>query len=134
MMIQWKVATMNKKVFETFLYNSYSEMTKTHRLNFLKKWGLPPDTSLSLEDISTLSNIPIEALQMVYNRGVGAWKTNIESVRLKKDFSKNPDLKTYPRSSRLGKENWAFARVFSFIDKGKTYKTADKDIAEHFGV
>lgn len=109
-------------------------MTKTHRLNFLKKWGLPPTTSLSLEDISTLTNIPIEALQMVFNRGVGAWKTNIESVRLKKDFSKNPDTKAYPRSSRLSKENWAFARVYSFIDKGKTYHTADKDIAEHFGV
>ena len=109
-------------------------MAKTHRLNFLRKWGLPEDTSLSLEDISTLTNIPIEALQMVFNRGVGAWKTNIESVRLKKDYSKNPDTTKYPRSSRLGKENWAFARVFSFIDKGKTYHTADKDIAEHFNV
>ncbi len=71
---------------------------------------------------------------MVFNRGVGAWKTNIESVRLKKDYSKNPDTTKYPRSSRLGKENWAFARVYSFIDKGKTYHTADKDIAEHFNV
>ena len=126
---------MNKKVLETFLYNSYSEMTKTHRLNFLKKWGLPPDTSLSLEDISTLSNIPTEALQMVYNRGIGAWKTNIESVRLKKDFSKNPDTKKYPRSSRLSKEQWAMGRVMAFVDKSKkVFYDADKDIAEYFGL
>lgn len=76
---------------------------KTHKRNFLKTHGLPEDTSLSLEDISALSGVPTAALQIVYNRGVGAWKTNIESVRLKKDFSKNPNTEAYPRGARLGK-------------------------------
>ena len=61
-------------------------------------------------------------------RGIGAWKTNISSVRLKKDFSKNPNVKKYPRSARLTKEQWAFARIYSFVMGGKTQKTADKDL------
>lgn len=70
----------------------------------------------------------------MYNRGVGAWKSNPESVRLKSDFSKNPDMGRYPRSARLTKEQWAMARVYSFVDFGKTYKTADADIAKKYGV
>lgn len=110
-------------------------MTKTHRLNVLKKLSLPETASLSLEDLSMMTGTPIEALQMVYNRGIGAWKTNIESVRLKKDFSKNPDTKAYPRSSRLPKEQWALSRVYAFLDKSKkVFYDADKDIAEYFGL
>jgi hypothetical protein len=105
----------------------------THRQSVLKALGLPKDTSLSLEELAEHTDLPLEALQEVYNRGVGAWKTNISSVRLK-DFSKNPNLSKYPRSARLGKEQWAYARVYSFIDKGTTFYTADKDIAEKYRI
>ena len=100
----------------------------THKQSLLKKLNLPKDESQSLSELAIPTKTPLEALQEVYNRGIGAWKTNISSVRLT-DFSKNPDTKKYPRSQRLTKEQWAFARVYSFLDKGKTYKTADKDIA-----
>lgn len=76
----------------------------------------------------------MDALQEIYNRGIGAWKSNPESVRLKKDFSKNPNLAKYPRSQRLSKEQWAMARVFSFVNKGKTFRTTDKDIAEKYNI
>lgn len=78
------------------------------------------------------TDLPEEALQEIFNRGVGAWKNSLSSVRLKKDFSKNPDVKKYPRSARLGKEEWAFARLYSFINKGKTFYTADADIARRY--
>ena len=100
----------------------------------LKILGLPKDTSLSIEELAEHTDLPVEALQEVYNRGVGAWKTNIASVRLKKDFSKNPNLSAYPRSARLGKEQWGMARVYSFIDKGKTFHTADADIANKYRI
>jgi len=106
----------------------------THRENVLRILGLPKDTQLSLEEMADKTDLPLEALQEVFNRGVGAWKSSLFSIRLKKDFSKNPDTKKYPRSSRLGKERWAFARVYSFIDKGKTFRTADKDIAEKYNI
>jgi len=78
--------------------------------------------------------VPLKALQEVYNRGIGAWKSNPESVRLKRDFSKNPNLAKYPRSTRLTKEQWAYARVYSFLDKGTTYRTADHDIAVEYKI
>jgi hypothetical protein len=105
----------------------------THRQSVLKALGLPKDASLSLKELAEHTDLPVEALQEVYNRGVGAWKTNPESVRLK-DFSKNPNLSKYPRSARLGKEQWGMARVYSFVDKGKTFHTADKDIAKKFNI
>jgi len=109
-------------------------MTHTHRHNFLTKHGLPADTSLSLTQISNYSGVPRAALQEVYNRGTGAYKSNLASVRLRSDFSKNPDTSKYPASARLSKEQWSMARVYSFVDKGKTYHTADADIARKYPV
>ena len=107
----------------------------TNRIKFLNIFGLPKDTSLSLEEIAELSQIPVAALQEVYNRGVGAWKTNIASVRLKKDFSKNPNTAEFPRSSRLTKEQWGFGRVFAFaMGTKKVFYGADKDIAKEYGL
>jgi hypothetical protein len=106
----------------------------THREHVLRALGLPLNTHLSLEELAEKTDLPLEALQEIYNRGTGAWKTNISSVRLKKDFSKNPDTKKYPRSARLGKEAWSFARVYSFINKGKTFYTADSDIAKKYRI
>lgn len=91
------------------------------------------DASFSVEELARIFDLPEEALQEVYNRGVGAWKTNPQSVRLKKDFSKNPNMGKYPRSARLTKEQWGMARLFSFLDRGKTYHTADADIAQEIG-
>ena len=94
---------------------------------FKKKHGLSVDEDLSLTEISKLSKFPVGALQEVYNRGIGAWKTNIESVRTKGTFKKNEDK---PRSQKLPKEQWAIARVYSFVMKRKTtFGGSDKDIA-----
>lgn len=71
-------------------------------------------------------------LTEIYDRGRGAWESNIRSVRLKKDFSKNPDLKKYPRSARLTPEQWGYARIYSWLDKGRTFYTADQDISRKY--
>lgn len=104
-------------------------MPLTYREQFLKAFELPKDTSLSLAEIAKLSGIPKRILQQVYNRGTGAWKNSLSSVRLKKDFSKNPDTRRFPRSARLSKEAWSFGRVYSFVMGGKTWRTADADLA-----
>jgi len=105
----------------------------THRELVLKSFGLSMDTHLGLAELAKKSGYPKAALQEVYNRGVGAWKNNIASVRLKSNFSKNPNVGAYPRSARLPKEQWAMARVYSFLDKGTTYHTTDSDIAKKYG-
>ncbi len=100
----------------------------THRESVLRKLRLPTTASPSLEELARLTGVSKSILQQVYNRGVGAWKSNPQSVRLKGSFAKNPSA-TIPRSARLPKEMWAMARVYSFLDKGRTYSTADADLA-----
>ena len=101
----------------------------TNREQFLKKNNLPLNESYSLKDISKISKTPLKILNEVYSRGLGAAKSNSESVRLQKDFSKNPDMKKFPRSARLSAPQWASARVYSYVNKAKgTYYGADKDL------
>jgi len=105
-------------------------MTVINSREFKKKHGYSEDATLSISQIARLSGMPVSALQQVYNRGIGAWKTNPTSVRLKGSFKKD---ETAPRSARLGKEQWAFARLYSFVMKRKsTFGGSDKDIAERY--
>ena len=60
---------------------------------------------------------------------MGAWGNNPESVRLKGSYAKDPNMTKFPRAARLSAPQWAMARVYSFLNKGKTYKTADSDLA-----
>ena len=85
----------------------------------------------SLRHKAMMSGIPYGALQMVYNRGIGAWKTNPESVRLR---SGEKNYKA-SRAGKMGKEQWAHARVNAFIDKRATvYRGADDDIRRKYGL
>ena len=105
---------------------------ETNRRKFFRKHNLPPNESLSLPEIASLSNMPIQALRKVYIRGIGAYKTNPISVRMKETFKKNIDA---PMSMKLSKEQWAFARVYAFVMKTpKVFYGADKDIAEQYNI
>lgn len=86
---------------------------KTHRTRVFERYGIPLDYSPSLEEMSRLTKVPVSTLQEVYNRGIGAYKTNPTSVRLKGSYVKNVDA---PRRFKLSKEQWASARVYSFLD------------------
>lgn len=86
---------------------------------FKKKHNIPTDEGLSLSQIAKLSGMPMKALREVYDRGIGAYKTNPESVR--------PQVQS--------KEQWAYARVYSFVMKRKsTFGGSDKDIAEKYNL
>ncbi len=62
----------------------------------------------SLPEISKATNIPLKTLKTIYKRGLAAWRTGHR-----------------PGASP---QAWAYARVHSFVMKGKTYYTADKDL------
>lgn len=91
----------------------------THRESFLKKKGLP-DKSYSLKELSDASGVKVTILRQVYNRGIGAYKTNPQSVRLQGSFKKNVKA---PMSMKLSKEQWAMARVYSFLDGNPKHDT-----------
>jgi len=99
----------------------------TYKEKYNKKYNFNKDQSHSLDDISKTTKIDKSILQQVYNRGIGAWKTNIESVRLK---SGKKDYSVKDRSKKMGKEQWGYARVYSFVMGGTTQKTTDSDLWE----
>jgi len=81
-------------------------MVLTYKNKFNIKYGFPKDTSHSLKDIAKISGYDFQHLQMIYNKGIGAYKTNPQSVR----------------SSVKSKEQWGVARVYSAIMGGKASK------------
>lgn len=88
-------------------------------------------TYKSLIEKSRDSGIPIGALKAVYDRGIGAWTSNPASVRLKtgeKNYSTS-------RAGKMGKEQWASARVNAFIEKRNTvYYGSDDDIRRKYNL
>lgn len=94
-------------------------MSVSNSVLFKAKHGVSPSEGLSLEEISKLSGMPRAALQEVYNKGVGAYKTNPSSVR--------PSVNS--------PEQWAMGRVYSFAMKRKTtFGGADKHITEKYNI
>ena len=86
---------------------------------FKKLHNIPVNTPLSLKDISELSDMPLNALNEVYDKGYGAYYTNPTSVR--------------PQVSSA--EQWAVARVYSFVMRRKsTFGKADRHIAEKYNL
>ena len=100
----------------------------TNKTEWNKRHGFSPDKSNSKTEISKVSKIPMRIINEVYNRGIGAYKTNPQSVRTKsgkKDYSA-------PLSKKMSKEQWAISRVYSFVNKveGSKALNHDKDLAE----
>lgn len=79
---------------------------KTYKNKYNKKYGYPANESHDLEEIAKDTGISLKGLQQIYNKGIGAYKTNPESVR--------PNVKS--------KEQWAMARVYSAVMGGKASK------------
>ena len=91
----------------------------THRLNFFRKHNLE-EKNYSLKELSKISKVPFSILQEVYNRGIGAYKTNRTSVRMKGSFKKNVNA---PYKMKLSKEMWSFARGYSYLDGNPKHDT-----------
>ena len=86
----------------------------TFKSKYNNKYGFPKNESHSVEDISKTSGIKKSILQEVYDRGIGAWKSNPTSVRSKSGDKKDSG---FPLSQRMTKERWAYGRVYGFVMK-----------------
>jgi hypothetical protein len=100
----------------------------TNKEEFNKRHNLPKDQSHSKSSISKISGIKMSILDEVYDRGIGAYKSNPQSVRTKSG-KKDPKA---PLSAKMSKEQWAMARVYSFVNKveGRRRLNHDTDLAE----
>ena len=103
-------------------------MVVTNKEKYNAKYGFPKDQSNSKANISKTTGIPKRILDKVYDRGVGARKTNPESVRNVKSGKKTGGKSL---RGKMSAEQWAMARVYSFVMKQSgTWGKADKDLAD----
>jgi hypothetical protein len=81
-------------------------MVYTYKNRFNKKYGFIPNESHSLEEISKITGYNLSGLKTIFDKGIGAYKTNPQSVR--------PQVKS--------PEQWAYARIYSAVMGGKSAK------------
>ena len=85
---------------------------KTWKEKYNKKYGFELNKSHSLSEIAKKTGISKKGIQKIYNKGIGAYKTNPQSVR--------PNVKS--------KEQWAYARVYSAVMGGNAAKVDAKEL------
>lgn len=74
----------------------------------------------------------MSALRQVYNKGLGAYSTNPQSVRMKGSFKKGVNA---PMSMKLSAPQWAMGRVYAFVMKApQVFRKADREIAEMYNL
>ena len=78
----------------------------TYKDKYNRKYKFKKGQSNSLKEIAETTGIGMKGIQQIYNKGIGAYKTNPSSVR--------PNVKS--------KEQWAYARVYSAVMGGKASK------------
>jgi GNAT superfamily N-acetyltransferase len=90
----------------------------TYKNKYNKKYGYKENESHDLDEISKDTGVSGKGLRQIYNKGVGAYKTNPQSVR--------PNVKS--------KEQWAMGRVYSAVMGGKAARVDAKELKmEHGG-
>ena len=104
--VETRYKKMLKRDYKDFKTDSgVKTRTSSYTQKFRKRYG--PEVK-SLPEISKATGIPLKTLRTVYNRGLAAWRTGHR-----------------PGASP---QAWGYARVHSFVVKGKTYYTADADL------
>ena len=81
-------------------------MVLTYKQKFNMKYGFPKDAPHSVAEISKITGYKLSGLQTIFDKGIGAFKTNPASVR--------PQVKS--------PEQWAIARIYSAVMNGAAAK------------
>ena len=82
---------------------------KTRKSSYSARFHKKHPDAKTLPEIAKVTKVPLKTLKTVYNRGMAAWRTGHR-----------------PGASAHA---WGMARVHSFVTHGKTYRTADSDLA-----
>jgi len=82
-------------------------MVESYKNKFNKKYGFPVNKSHSIKEISDITGYKLSGLKTIYQKGMGAYKSNPQSVRKN---VKSP-------------QQWAYARLYASLNKSsKAYK------------
>lgn len=103
-------AKMSWKTPKAYTRFATDKGVKTRRSSYTSRFHSKYPGAKSLSEIAKATGIPKKTLDTVYNRGMAAWRTGHR-----------------PGASQ---QAWGMARVHSFVLRGKTWRTADKDLTE----
>jgi hypothetical protein len=92
------------------LVNSVVGCGLTYKQKFNKKYGFDKNESHSINEISKITKYKKKGLETIFNKGVGAYHTNPESVR--------PQVHS--------PEQWAMARIYASINPSSKASKVDK--------
>ena len=82
-------------------------MVLSYKQKFNRKYGFKKDESHSLAEIAKLSGYKLAGIKTIYEKGVGAFYSNPESVR----------------KSVKSPEQWGYGRVYASVNpESKAYK------------
>ena len=101
-----KMSFKNPKAYRPFKTDTG---VKTRRSSYTQRFHAKYPNAKTLPEIAKATGISKGILQTVYDRGMAAWRTGHR-----------------PGASQHA---WGMARVHSFVTKGKTWRTADADLA-----
>lgn len=101
-----KMSFKNPKAYVPF---KTDKGVKTRKSSYTERFHKKYPGVKSLPEIAKATGIPKSILDQVYDRGMAAWRTGHR-----------------PGASQ---QAWGMARVHSFVMKGKTWRTADADLA-----
>ena len=103
--VETRYLKMLKKDYKPFKTDkNMKTKSSSYTTTFKKKY---PQVS-SLNNISKVTKIPLKTLKTVYDRGLAAWRTGHR-----------------PGASP---QAWAYARVHSYVMRGKTFHTSNKNL------
>ena len=101
-----KMSWKNPKAYAPF---KSDKGIKTRKSSYSSRFHKKYPEAKTVSEIAKASGISKSILDQVYNRGMAAWRTGHR-----------------PGASQHA---WGMARVHSFVLKGKTWRTADADLA-----
>ena len=102
-----KMSFKNPKAYTPF---KTDKGVKTRKSSYTERFHKKYPGVTSLPEIAKATGVSKKTLQTVYDRGMAAWRTGHR-----------------PGASQ---QAWGMARVYSFVLHGKTWRTADKDLAD----
>ena len=110
----WEHLWKGTKIYHKGSYakGGKTKEAKTWKEKYNKKYGFELNKSHSLSKIAKKTGVSKKGIQKIYNKGIGAYKTNPQSVR--------PNVKS--------KEQWAYARVYSSVMGGNAAKVDAKEL------
>ena len=101
---------MSSKSKKAYVGFKTDKNIKTKKSNYTISWKKLFPEATSLEEKSKATGVPLKFIEESYNRGMAAWRTGHR-----------------PGATQ---QQWGYARVHSFLLKGKTYFSTDSDLAK----